>query len=149
MTKTFAHISARAFCHATEDLDRVKAAMHNVVGDALLSVRRAEGSHGNPILIIESHQDGDEPANLFLQKMGQDDLSRILDSLESRLDEGCNLFVRLDKQKAFAGTCALATTGDVILVRLKVQAYPSKPEVAARLVREMLTKEISRRKGQA
>ena len=142
MDKTFSHMSARAFCHATEYLERVKTAVVNITGDPAPSTRRVEGIHGNPIWIIESHMEGSDAAATLIRKMSLEDQRRIIDTIDSRLDDGCNLFIRFDKQSAFLGTTTLATNDDVVLVRLKVRAYPARPEVAKQLVREHILKEI-------
>ncbi len=45
---------------------------------------------------------------------------------------------RLDKQAAFLERWALAKDSDAIDVRLKLVAYPAKPEIARRVARSIL-----------
>jgi len=142
----FKGLYARAFCHATENLDKVRLAVSNVIGSRVLELRNAEGVHGNPIMIIEaSLRDPDSIAG-FLSKIEDSDLHGLLHTLEKRVDEGCNLFLKVDKQSAFNGQVRLGSGDDVISIRLRIEAFPAKCEVAQRYAREALDQELSRRR---
>ncbi|MFW6064825.1 MAG: RNA-binding domain-containing protein, partial [Candidatus Natronoplasma sp.] len=52
---TFHYIEFKAFCHATESLDRVEISVENLAGRELeMDISDAEGYYGNPIKILES-----------------------------------------------------------------------------------------------
>lgn len=147
MKSRFKGLYARAFCHATEDLDKVRLAVSNVIGSKTAELRNAEGVHGNPITIVEaSLLDPDSIAG-FLSRLGDSDLQGLLQTLEKRVDEGCNLFIKVDKQSAFKGQVRLGSGDDVISIRLRIEAFPAKCEVAQRHVREALGQELLRRRG--
>jgi len=136
--KTFSVLHARTFCHATEDLDRVRTALENAVGESELRVSKTEGHHGNLITILETTVEDADMMDRFFSNLGRDDVEELLSSLNSRIDDSCNLFIRLDKQSAFKGEMKLGRNDDVISVRVHVLSFPSKCEVAASTVKEYL-----------
>lgn len=136
-------LHARAICHATEDLARVEQALRSVVGDAPQNVSRTEGHHGNPIHMLESTVDDEKVILGVLGRIAADQLRQILSTASSRIDESCNLHVRFDKQAAYGGTLLLAGDGDIISARVKVRAFPAKPEVAAELVTAIIDEILS------
>jgi RNA binding exosome subunit len=131
MKRPFSSLHARALCHATEVLERVELAVTNAIGGASLETRRTEGHHGNEIVVVEAHTTDTQNVRHLFTALSEDDRTLLLSTLDQRLDESCNLFLRVDKQAAYAGRTALATTEDSIAVRLKINAYPAKRDVAA------------------
>jgi len=133
---------ARAFCHSTEDLEKVKRAMTNVLGDVELKVTSTEGHHGNSILLLAATvKDMDDIAKFF-SRLGPNGRDTILETLESRLDDSCNLFVRLDKQAALREDARLASGDDVISIRIHVNAFPARREIARETVVQFLTESV-------
>ncbi len=144
----FSSLHARALCHATEDLDRVKTAMVNVMGDVEMRVSKTEGHHGNPIVILEAAVEDARAIDGFFARVSDEDLEELIGSLERRVDDGCNLFLKLDKQDAFAGRAHLGAGDDVISVRAKARVFPAKREIAKEALEEYLRKALdSRRPG--
>jgi RNA-binding protein len=143
--KVFAGLYARTFCHATEDIDRVRHALTNTVGNTDVRTSKTEGLHGNPILILDASVASMDEISAFFEKLSNADIERLSESLESRIDDGCNLFMRVDKQAALEGSISLTAGEDVISIRVKIVAYPSRPEIALISVREFLEGESSRR----
>ncbi len=132
---TFQALHARALCHATEDLEKVKRALASATGTAEIQISRTEGHHGNPIFVLEATINGHEEIQDFFERLPSEDLRTLLHSLPSRIDDGCNLFIRLDKQSSYDGKIRLAHNDDVISVRLRVMAFPAKFAVASASVR--------------
>lgn len=148
MSGVFSSLHARALGHATEDLDRVKAAMVNVMGEVELRVSRTEGHHGNPIIILEAAIEDAKVIDGFFARISDRDMEALIESLEKRVDDGCNLFLKLDKQDAFAGRSRLGAGDDVISVRAKARVFPAKREIAMDALGEYLrTALASRRVG--
>ena len=143
MKKTFASLHARTFCHATEDLERVKSALENVIGKAEIKISKTEGHHGNPIIVLEAVIEGNEEIDEFFSRLGAKDIEVLLSSLSSRIDEGCNLFMRIDKQTAFKGHATLGDSEDVISVRVHVRSFPARCEIATDLAKEYLTSKLA------
>ncbi|HYU07670.1 MAG TPA: RNA-binding domain-containing protein, partial [Thermoplasmata archaeon] len=57
---------------------------------------------------------------------------------ETRVDDDGILHFRIDKQTAYLEKLTLAQDTDPIDVRLKLMAFPAKPEVARQLARSVL-----------
>ena len=129
----------RAFCHATEDEEKVVAALRTVLPEA--EVRRAplEGHFENPLLALtvrtEAAADIRAAWRRIVDALGRDE---VLAGLGQRIDDEVVYHLRIDKQRAYLGAIAKAAGGDVIDLRAKVAAYPAKREVALRVVREFV-----------
>jgi RNA-binding protein len=142
---TFQALHARTLCHATEDIDKVKQAFASAIGDTDISISKTEGHHGNVILVLEAILEDDDAIGEFFERFSDGALSVIIQTLPSRIDDGCNLFIRIDKQSAFAGQIKMADNDDVISVRLRVRSYPARSELAAKAVRAYLALLLERR----
>jgi hypothetical protein len=136
--RPFISVHVRAFCHATEDQSKVEIAVRNVVGDIELTSKKTDGHHGNPLVVIEGEAIGSDAAEGVLARLSHDDLTALADTAAQRMDESCNLFLRLDKQKAYGGESVLTRHDDAVSVRIKVSAFPAKMENALLVVRTHL-----------
>jgi RNA binding exosome subunit len=141
MRRRFRGLHARAFVHATEVRERVEQALRNVVGEGPITSTETEGVHGNAITILEVG------VPEMFSRLSEDDLRTLLHTLDSRIDEGCNLFIKLDKQSAFLGEARLGKGDDVVSIRIRVAAFPAHQEVAVGVVREALEEELAGRAG--
>ena len=128
---------ARVLCHATEVRERVERAMLNAIGEAELEVTSTQGHHGNEILIIEAHLKGRRAGDL-LGRLPSADLRRVIETASERIDDSCNLHIRIDKQKAFKGEVVLASDDDAIAIRMKVTAFPAKKPLAVQAATDFL-----------
>jgi RNA binding exosome subunit len=138
MKGPFSSLHARALCHATEVLDRVKQAVLNTVGEVELETKRTAGYHGNEIVVVAAHSTDVRTMRHLFESLPRSDRELLLDTLEQRLDDSCNLFMRVDKQSAYDGKISLARSEDVIAVRMKVNAYPAKKAIAAQKAAEFI-----------
>lgn len=134
MKGPFSSLHARALCHATEVLDRVKRSVTNAVGDVELETKRTAGHHGNEILVVEAHSTDPRSVKHLFGMLSATDRKMLLSTIDRRLDDSCNLFLRIDKQAAYGGRVTLDSSEDSIALRLKVSAFPAKPEVAVEVV---------------
>ncbi len=139
MRGPFSSLHARALCHATEAIDRVTQAVSNTIGEVELETKRTTGHHGNEIVVVEAHiTDARAMMHLF-ESLPKNDIEQLSNTLAERLDDSCNLFLRVDKQSAYEGSIGLAMSDDVILIRLKVNAYPAKKEIAVQKTAEFIS----------
>jgi len=133
------YVELRAFCNATEDEDRVEAALRTFLPeDADLQAARSEGHFGDPITIFSTRLERADEIRTVLDRIAElpeDDYAQVVDELDERVDEDCNLFLTLDKQAAYGGDVRL---GDGITLRGKVEAYPAKQPAAVENARELL-----------
>lgn len=135
------HVRFRVHVHATEDPERVHQALAFLTGDAPIEETDIlEGHHANPIRVLESTISSSPEVQAFLRRLTEDPavLTALAQDLERRVDDACNLYLRLDKQQAVLGHVVLAADGDVIHARAKVAAYPARREVALARLREAL-----------
>jgi len=139
MRRLFSSLHARALCHATEVLDRVKQAMLNTVGETELETKHTAGHHGNEIVVVEAHITDARAMRHLFESLPKNDRGQLSNTLPERLDDSCNLFLRVDKQSAYDGSIVLARSDDVIVIRLKVNAYPAKKEIAVQKTAEFMS----------
>lgn len=136
----FSSLHARAFSHETEDIEKVELAIRNVLDVERVSMHRTEGVHGNAIFVLEASTDDPKCIDGFLRRLTKDDLRAIIGTAVDRVDEDCNMFIRLDKQDAFRGNARLALHDDVISLRMRIRSFPAKRERATSLAVEHLTR---------
>jgi RNA binding exosome subunit len=138
----FHYVDLRTFCYATEDDKRVEQALRQFLPEDF-EIERAtsEGHHGDRILVLSARVErADEMRHVLSQLAALDEVERLRDELDERVDDNTSLFLRLDKQAAFGGDVAL---GEGLTFRAKVEAYPATKEAAVANAREALDEFIA------
>jgi RNA binding exosome subunit len=116
-----AYVNIRIFAHATEDLDRVITAFHNILPsefvDTLVYKKTAlTGHHGNIITLLEARIKNRKFAQAFLEKLASSlsmmDKETLSNEIDRHLENG-NLFVRLDKQASYRGSLKFGSTDSI------------------------------------
>lgn len=133
----FHYVDLRAFCYATEDEDRVEAALrHYLPEDYPVERETNEGHHGDEIVVLSARVDNADDVRTVMDRVLEaGEGERIIEEIEDRVDEDCSFHLRLDKQAAYDGESAL---GDGLHLRAKVEAYPAKRQNAVEAVRRSL-----------
>ena len=120
-------VEISAIAHATDDLEKVQAALTTILpeslrGRQLFTRRYLEGHYRNPITTFEAKltkpTEVEEFTTSFFRQLSKSEKLRIERDLALHSDPEGNLYVRLDKQRAFRGTVELGGE-DPIRVRLK------------------------------
>ncbi len=116
--------SIKAFAHATEDIDKVRDALKNILPDEIknainnLNVTTVRGHYGNEINILDltlSKNDSYSLLKNILCKLEETERNILLASLSSRSGvKHSHLYVRLSKQDAYLGKLKLLDGSDVI-----------------------------------
>ena len=130
------YVDLRAFCYATEDDERVEAALRTFLPEDV-DIERAtsEGHHGDRILVLSARVERADEMRYVLDRVAEvDDLDAVVAELDDRVNENCAFYLTLDKQAAYRGE---VRRGDGITLRSKVEAYPAKREHAVENVREL------------
>ncbi len=137
----FHYVDLRTFAYATEDEKRVEQALREFLPeDAAVDRVENVGHHGDRIVILSTRIETADGMRHVLDRLADlDEIDRVLDELDERVDEKCALFLRLDKQAAFRGQVRL---GPGITLRSKVEAYPAKQTAAVENARETLERLI-------
>jgi len=138
----FHYLDLRAFAYATEDADRVEAALRTFLPEEFPVERtESEGYHGDRILVLDTRvENADDVRHVLARLAALEDIDRVLDELDERVDENCSLFLRLDKQAAYQGRVEL---GDGLTLRGKVEAYPADKDRAVENAREALAEFVA------
>ena len=133
----FHYIDLRTFCYATEDEKRVEEAIRAFLPKEFdLDRMENTGHHGDRIVVLSARVENADDMRHILDRLAElDDIDRVMDELDERVDDNCSFFMRLDKQAAFQDEIRL---GDGITLRAKVEAYPAKHEAAVENAREAL-----------
>ena len=133
----FHYVDLRAFSYATEDEKRVEDALRTFLPeDADIDRVENVGHHGDRIVVLSARIENADAMRHVLDALADlNDIDRVIDELDQRVDDNCALFLRVDKQAAFRGEVQL---GPGITVRAKVEAYPAKKEGAVENARETL-----------
>ena len=130
------YVDLRAFCYATEDDQRVEAALRTFLPeDVELDRAESEGHHGDRILVVSARVERADEMRHVLDRLAElDDVDSVVEELDERVDDNCAFYLTLDKQAAFHGEIR---RGDGITFRSKVEAYPAKREKAVANAREL------------
>jgi hypothetical protein len=148
MELPFKSAKVSTLAHATEDEQKIIVALRVLLSkDIEIKGIKLKGHYGNPIVSFGASIEQKKPLHELWQrvveKLRAGGLEKIGEIVDDRTDESCHLYLRFDKQQAYAGELALTDSGDAIHLTLKVAAYPARKEVAAKLVKEFVFKKSS------
>lgn len=130
-----AYIDIRVFAHATEDLDKVLAAVRNILPQEIVDTinftkTNLSGHHGNTIILFETRITDKSAVQKVFEKLasGLSTLDKVQLSSEimQHLDKG-NLYIRIDKQSAYLNEFKLSME-DPIHLRIHFK-NPAKEEI--------------------
>ena len=119
------YLAIRVFTHATEDPQKVQAAVRNLMPDELaqtilFETTKLTGHHGNPITLLSAKLTDKKLLPKSLEKIGAGlnslDKEQLCTDLALHLERG-NLYLRFDKQSAFLGQLKF-TQNDPIHVKI-------------------------------
>ncbi len=137
-------LELRAYVHATEDRDKVIAALKQILSDefwkeAVVSEEVYEGHYGNPVIVLTATiRDPDKASRAFnniLSRLGSADRSILLESLEERVDGEGTLYFRVSKQDAYLGKLIVYEADDVVRISIR---FSGRRKEALRDYRERL-----------
>ncbi len=120
-------IDVETHAHATEDYDKVLAALINLLGSAvikLIETNSLKGHYNNPIkvfrLTLRSRNcSNDNIIKSIATRLPSDDKRLLRISLDSRIN-GNKLYLRFDKQKLYLNNLTLSDSDDVVKVIIHV-----------------------------
>ena len=140
------NIRYRVFIYENEDKDEVLEALLNILPTAEPEVEEAEGLLEEKMLIltgtISKKRETKEFLNTLIDSIGEDQLLKLYNDLDRKMDEKGNLFLRLSKEKALEEEWEILDGGDSIHLKIKIAAYPAKKEVAIKKISEIFPENI-------
>ncbi|MCW1296526.1 MAG: hypothetical protein OH319_02495 [Candidatus Parvarchaeota archaeon] len=124
-------IEAETFIHESEDESKVKDAFLCIIPVKDLIVNEKNVSFGTRMKIISCiltrKEEIDEVIKNIRNKMDNISKENLERTIEDRIDNKGNLFLRFDKQKAFTKKVANLNAGDdCIFVKIHFRSSPSK-----------------------
>jgi RNA binding exosome subunit len=145
---TIGRIEARAHARATEVLERVETAIINIFPSSVreslkISRMKVEGHAHIQMSIVAAVLTSEKACEVALDyliaSLDPKDKRSIVRTIDLRIDEQCNFFLRIDKQEAFLERLHLAAGPDVISVQVHFRHYPRcSPEDALEYLSERL-----------
>ena len=128
--KVVHNIALEAFVYPTEDLKKVKKALSLVLPEkAKLKNEEVDSFYGPKIAKLTFWTDKAAEIKAMLQKiiteLSKEDRQAIANTIDERMNENGSLFLRFNKQKAYAGKLVLDYKGDAIKTVIKIASFPA------------------------
>jgi RNA binding exosome subunit len=133
-----AYIDIRVFVHATEDTEKVLAAVHNLLptelaGKVAFKKKGLAGHYKNPLILFKTRVKEKDAVKRVFEKLASnlDSLDKeLLDKeINQHLDKG-NLYIRVDKQSAYLNELKLCSTDPI---HFRIRFKKSDPEEIAKV----------------
>ncbi len=145
------YIHLRTSAQATEDPEKVRSALKLLLPPPGRFAKKdtimvheivTTGYHCNQFILMEAELKQNKDCQYVIDRirehLGPAGISRLAAELENRVDDDCTLYIRFNKQEAYLGKLMTTTKSDSILVRIKIKAYPARPEKAIQIARSLL-----------
>ncbi len=135
------YIDIRVFSHATEDTEKVLAAVRHVLpeelGESVVFKKTAlVGHHGNPIVLFEAKLEDRQLLTTVLKRIGIGLTSLDKETLDREMKlhlEKGNLYLRFEKQQAFLGELRFSLNDPI---HFKIHFKNKTPEEIIDICRE-------------
>ena len=137
-----AYVDVRFCAHATEDVDKVVEAVHNILpSDKLedISFKRScvEGHYGNPITFFETRIKDKETVRALVENLSVNlsslDKEELGRTINQCVEKG-SIYIRLGKQAALQGKIQFVTSDPI---RIRIRFKKSKLEDVTEICREI------------
>ena len=140
------NIRYRVFIYENENKDEVLEALLNILPRAEPEAEEAEGLLEEKMLIltgvVSKKRDTKEFLNTLVESIGEDQLIKLYNDLDRKMDEKGNLFLRFSKEDALDEKWTILDGGDSIHLKIKIAAYPAKKDVSLKKISEIFPEDI-------
>ena len=134
------NIKFRAFVYENESIDEISQAILNILPDAEIEAEEAEGLLEDKIIILTGVVSKKRYTKAFFNTLLQwSDLEKLDSDLERKIDESGNWFLRFSKTDAIDEKWTIVDSGDSIHLKIKLEAYPAKKQIAVDNVRQAIS----------
>lgn len=137
-----AYVDVRFCAHATEVVDKVMEAVHNILPSEHLEEitfeqNSVDGHYGNPITFFETRIKDKKTVKAIVENLVANlsvlDKNELGNTINRYVDKG-SLYIRLDKQAAFKGKTKLVTSDPI---RIRIRFRKSKTEDVITVCKEI------------
>ncbi|MBU1199492.1 MAG: hypothetical protein KKF46_02440 [Nanoarchaeota archaeon] len=108
----------------------------------VLQQSKATGFNQRKVIILEVDLEKERHTRSFLESFVSklnDQQKTMLVSQDNRIDDECNFFLRLDKQKLLDDEFWITDSGECFHVKINIAAFPKKKEKAKDVVKEIFS----------
>ena len=135
-------VEVSVFSHATEDEEKVKHAIKRLFTlEPELEVQKLSGHYGDPITLltmkVSARKESTEILDRIWRRLSSLDRETLNMELDKHVDKSGNLYIRLNKQKAYNGKIVLQEN-DPIRIKFNLQ-IPHKADPIL-VIREHLSR---------
>ncbi len=122
--------------HSTEDLDKIKTALYNLIPENIrkdheITIQHISGHVGNPMrlldLTIRKNRYLKATFDFLAEKIDKADKEYLYQIAESRIDEDNCFYLRINKQDAYSEQITLDDGDNTIIIVIKFIIYKSEP----------------------
>jgi RNA binding exosome subunit len=139
-------VELTALVHATEDESKVRKAVLSLLPPGLdppaFEAVRLKGYYGDPITVLKLYARHRRQATKLLEniinRLSSLDIQTLLDALPQHIDESKNLYMRLDKQKAYVGKTVLERHDSIRVKARLLLPHKADPVESIRMYLESL-----------
>ncbi|RLE58876.1 MAG: hypothetical protein DRN53_07775 [Thermoprotei archaeon] len=129
--KIISGIFVEAFCHATEDREKVLSAILNLIPETLredlrehIEIEVLHGYYGNPIevfrLKVDEKVKAQEISAKIIKSLNDMDYEYLISTLDIRTNGKGNLYLRVNKQSLLANEITIdEESDDIVKIRIK------------------------------
>lgn len=138
--------SAKVRVFAASDDSKEREALLSILPKQIknpnIFTTHATGLEGQQINILELFLEKQSILTEFLVniigKLPQEDKKLLLEQIDSRVDERCHFFMRLDKESLFNGKFKLTESGNCFHLTMNIASFPAKKENAKKIIEKFL-----------
>jgi RNA-binding protein len=141
-------ITITVFAKEEEDKQKIKEKLLGLVPEGIdkeklkLNEQAATGFSEKKITIYTLTIDKENHITKFLKnilsKLSNEQKNMLSNQIESRIDEECNFYIRLDKEKLYEGECHMTDQGNCYHIKTHLAAFPAKKEKATEIARKIV-----------
>jgi RNA binding exosome subunit len=127
------NIRFRIFVYNDENEEELIEGLLNILPNCEIQKEDAEGIFEEPITILTGLVDKKRFTKEFfnnLKNLDKDQLNKLLNDLDKKMDDNGNLFLRFSIEDAINGKWTIVDSGNCIHLKVKIAAYPAKKEIA-------------------
>ena len=121
-------ITGEAYCHESEDLEKVKKAFYLFFPKKAVSEQKADSGFGTEVTILHAKLEKKAARGAvekILKELSLLEKKRLLSEVNLRLSEDGKFCIMFDKQLAYGEKVALTDSEDCIKVSLGLEAFPA------------------------